>query len=275
VADLLAIGDFARATHLSVKTLRRYHDLGLLVPATVDPRSGYRRYSTEQIPIGHVVRRFRDLDMPLERIRAVLDARDLPTRNRLIAQHLGRLEDALNRTHAAVASLRDLLQGPPPAAAIRHRSEAALPTVAVSETVLAADLSAWFPRALDELHATLAAQRVEAAGPAGAVVSDEFFADERGEITVYLPIDRRVRPVGRAGPLTLPPVELAVLVHAGSHADIDRSYGVLAAHVAHGALAVGGPLRECYLVGRHETTATADWRTEIGWPVFRVGAAPS
>lgn len=275
MSDLLAIGDFARATHLSVKTLRRYHDLGLLVPAAVDARSGYRRYSTEQIPIGHVVRRFRDLDMPLERIRAVLDARDLPTRNRLIAEHLARLEDALNRTHAAVASLRDLLHGPPSAAAIRHRSEPALPTVAVSETVQAADLSAWFPRALDELHAPLAAQRVAAAGPAGAVVSDEFFADERGEITVYLPTDRRVRPVGRAGPLTLPPVELAVIVHAGSHADIDRSYGMLAAHVAHGALAVGGPLRERYLVGRHETTATADWRTEIGWPVFRVGAAPS
>ena len=55
-------------------------------------------------------------------------------------------------------------------------------------------------------------------------------------------------------------------LHTGSHADIDRSYGMLAAHVAYGALAVGGPLRERYLVGRRETTATADWRTEIGWP---------
>jgi DNA-binding transcriptional MerR regulator len=271
VSDLLAIGDFARATHLSVKTLRRYHDLGLLVPAVVDARSGYRRYATEQIPIGHVVRRFRALDMPLERIRAVLDAGDLPTRNRLIAEHLERLEDALNRTHAAVTSLRDLLQGPPRAAAIHHRSEPALLTAAIAETVEAADLSAWFQGALDELRAILAAQEVAEVGPSGAVVSDAFYTDERGEITVYLPTDRHIRPVGRAVAHTLSPIELAVIVHEGPHDDIDRSYGVLAAHVTRGALAVGGPLRERYLVGRHETTATADWRTEIGWPVFQLG----
>jgi DNA-binding transcriptional MerR regulator len=37
----LAIGDFSRMTHLSVKALRHYHDVGLLVPAEVDPASGY------------------------------------------------------------------------------------------------------------------------------------------------------------------------------------------------------------------------------------------
>ena len=69
----LAIGDFSRATHLSVKTLRHYHRLGLLTPAEVDPDSSYRRYSTEQIPTAQVIRRFRDLDMPLDQIGAVLE----------------------------------------------------------------------------------------------------------------------------------------------------------------------------------------------------------
>ena len=43
------IGDFARATHLSVKALRHYHEEGLLAPAEVDPDSGYRRYDLAQI----------------------------------------------------------------------------------------------------------------------------------------------------------------------------------------------------------------------------------
>ena len=46
----LAIGDFSRATHLNIKTLRHYHEVGLLEPSDVDPRSGYRYYSYEQIP---------------------------------------------------------------------------------------------------------------------------------------------------------------------------------------------------------------------------------
>src|ERR1700729_3540952 len=94
-AALLAIGDFSRATQLSVKMLRHYHHLGLLVPAEVDPDSSYRRYSTEQIPTAQVIRRFRDLDMPLEQIGAVLQAPDLDTRNALIADHLARLEQGL------------------------------------------------------------------------------------------------------------------------------------------------------------------------------------
>ena len=32
----LTIGDFSQITHLSVKTLRRYHEAGLLEPDAVD-----------------------------------------------------------------------------------------------------------------------------------------------------------------------------------------------------------------------------------------------
>ena len=70
----LAIGDFSRATHLSVKTLRHYHRIGLLEPADVDQQTGYRRYATDQIPAAQVIRRFRRLDMPLDEIQAVLAA---------------------------------------------------------------------------------------------------------------------------------------------------------------------------------------------------------
>ena len=47
----LSIGDFSRATHLSIKTLRHYHDRGLLAPSEVDPDTGYRRYTTSQIAL--------------------------------------------------------------------------------------------------------------------------------------------------------------------------------------------------------------------------------
>jgi DNA-binding transcriptional MerR regulator len=68
VPGSLTIGDSSRGTILSVKTLRHYHRVGLLQPAEVDPVTGYRRYSTAQIPIAQVIRRFRDLDMPLDEI---------------------------------------------------------------------------------------------------------------------------------------------------------------------------------------------------------------
>src|SRR5262249_25494316 len=61
----LAIGDFSRMTHLSVKALRHYHELGLLEPDEIDPASGYRFYRPGQVQTAQVIRRLRDLGMSL------------------------------------------------------------------------------------------------------------------------------------------------------------------------------------------------------------------
>jgi hypothetical protein len=71
--------------------LRHYHQIRLLVPAEVDPHAGYRRYGTDQIPVAQVIRLFRAVGMPLERIHAVLDAPDLDARYHLIAELLDSL----------------------------------------------------------------------------------------------------------------------------------------------------------------------------------------
>ena len=84
---LLTIGDFSRATLLTIKTLRHYHDTGLLEPAEVDSHTGYRRYLTNQIPQAQMIKRFRELRMPLNEIRQLLASPDGSTRNAIIAAH--------------------------------------------------------------------------------------------------------------------------------------------------------------------------------------------
>jgi len=68
----LTIGEFSKMTYLSVKALRHYHDVGLLTPDMVDPATGYRRYASSQVTTAQAIRRFRDLDMPLDDVRRVL-----------------------------------------------------------------------------------------------------------------------------------------------------------------------------------------------------------
>ncbi|WP_399089690.1 MerR family transcriptional regulator [Streptomyces sp. BBFR2] len=70
-AGLLTIGAFARACRLSPKALRLYDDLGLLIPAHVDPLNGYRRYAPAQLERARLVAWLRRLGMPLARIREV------------------------------------------------------------------------------------------------------------------------------------------------------------------------------------------------------------
>ena len=264
----LSIGDFSRATHLGVKTLRHYHDIGLLEPVDVDTETGYRRYATEQIVTAQIIRRFRDLDLPLDDIHAVLDATDVETRNRVIANHLARLESNLARTQEAVSSLRGLLDGPQSSPAIDHHHVSATSAAVITAIVDKSDALTWYYGAMGELAATLAAQDIRPTGPPGGVYESEFFTDNRGRATVFYPCHSSPRPIGRVTPAVIPSAELATIIHVGPHADLDRSYGALGAYVTQHAIAVDGPIREYYLMGPAETRDESLWRTEVGWPVF-------
>ncbi len=270
-ATTMPIGDFSRATHLTVKTLRHYHRIGLLEPAEVDAGTGYRRYGTDQIQRALIISRFRALDMPLEEIQEVLAAPDLETRNAVIAAHLERLEAALAHTHSAAVSLRGLLTSTaPPSAPIDQMQLPAVTAAAIIATIDAGDdITAWALGALGELHATLQAQGVQEAGPAGGIFADELFTDAHGEATIFVPYTGRMAAVGRAQPVIVPAAELATIVHSGPHTDIDRAYGALAAYVAEHALAVPGPLREYYLTDLASSPDQSQWRTRVGWPIFR------
>jgi len=270
----LAIGDFSRMTHLTVKALRHYHDLGLLVPAEIDASSGYRFYEPAQVQTAQVIRRLRDLGMPLEEIKDVLQAADVSVRNQLMIAHLRRMEAELEQTQAMVASLRSLLERPPEVIAVEHRSVDRVTALAIAGHVAAADLDAWWDEAFRELDAALTVLLVTPTGPRSALYAPEYFANEDGgQVIAYLPVPRDVPPTGRAHTTEIPPTELAVAVHHGTFADLDRTYGALGIYVAEREIGVAGPIREHYLVSAFDTDDEARHRTEIGWPVFRTATA--
>jgi DNA-binding transcriptional MerR regulator/effector-binding domain-containing protein len=271
---MLTIGNFSRATLLTIKTLRHYHDTGLLEAAEVDPQSGYRRYLTSQIPQAQLIKRFRELQMPLSEIRQLLASPEGSSRNAIMAAHLRRLENDLERTRAAVSELRGLLGPPAGPVTISHRHIASMLCAAIGERVDAKHAVAWLSGALAELHLTLANQSRRAVAPPGGLFSDEIFAKGRGAATIYIPCDGPIESIGRVRPYRSPEVEVATIVHSGSHRNIDLAYGALATHVARYELAADGPLREHYMVGPLDTSDESAWRTEIGWPIVRVAERP-
>ena len=283
MASLLTIGEFSRMTHLSVKALRHYHDLGVLEPAAIDSFTGYRSYDTSQVVPAQVIRRLRDLGMPLDSIRAVLTAPDLETRNREIAAHLAQMERQLQQTQATVAGLRALLTGPAARPAIEYRTIPAVTALAAAKVVEAADLVAWGTGAFRVLADALADAGLVAAGPPGALFPGDFFELERSEITVFIPVQPPTGHVSLGGEdaqgdkvrlLEIPAVEAAVAMHEGFLDDSDRTYGALGSVVAERAIGVEGPIREYYVVGPGEDGDESKRRTEICWPVFLTRLTP-
>jgi DNA-binding transcriptional MerR regulator len=271
MATSFGIGEFSRATHLTVKTLRYYHEAGLLAPACVDPHTGYRRYTAEQISLAQIIRRFRSLNMPVGAIHAVLATSDLEVRNELIAAHLRRLEADLSRTQDAVASLRDILAHSAKGRRIERRRIDRTPAAAIRETMRAKDALSWFLGAMTELHATVKAQKLTPTGVAGGIFANSLFSQGRGEATLFIPCKGTVRPTARVSGCVIPHVEIAALVHEGSYSNVDMTYGALATYVARHAVSLNGPIREYYVCGPQDTADETAWRTEIGWPIFHTG----
>jgi len=269
MSHTLSIGDFSLMTHLSIKTLRYYHQVGLLQPVEVDPDTGYRHYGVEQLPTAQIIQRFRDLDMPIDEVKAVLAAPDLATRNALIATHLGRLEGELEQTRQAVQSLRNLLEPAHTPIAVEHRTIPATPAVGIQHVVDRSDLVVWLQGALGELYATIAVQGLQPSGPSGGLFASELFHYERGEVTMFVPLSGTMPTVGRVSPLVVPAAEVAATVHDGALANLQETYGALGVYVATQALGVVGPVREYYLVDARATSDATQWRTQLAWPIFQ------
>jgi len=254
---ILTIGEFSKMTYLSVKALRHYHDVGLLTPVEIDPATGYRRYASSQVATAQAIRRFRELDMPIDDVRRVITAADVTERNRVIVEHLERMRQQLERTQMSVDSLQALLEGAPrqsPDIALRR-----IPETSVLSTVDVVEFDAcseWLERALSDLHVRLDDAGLTVGGPDGALYSDAFFETGAGDVTAFLPV------VGGGGGVTeLPALNVAVLVHDGPFSELDQTYGALGTAVAERGIGALGPIREHYL---DATTTEVCWPVELG-----------
>ncbi|MGW7194384.1 DNA polymerase III subunit beta family protein, partial [Streptomyces sp. NPDC054838] len=133
-----SIGEMARDSGLSVSALRFYDGAGVLVPAWVDPVSGYRWYGPEQLEESRVLARLRRAGMPLADIRLVLagwSGAETDLVRKLLQAHLRRLERGLAEARSEFSTIRALLER-------RENPMTSLRTTTVRSAVSAPELAA-------------------------------------------------------------------------------------------------------------------------------------
>jgi DNA-binding transcriptional MerR regulator len=109
-SGLRGIGEMARACGLTVSSLRFYDRAGVLVPAVVDPVTGYRRYAEHQVRPARLLAGLRRVGMPLADISQVLgQSHDTAAVRRLLEVHLRRLEDGLADARRELSRIHALL----------------------------------------------------------------------------------------------------------------------------------------------------------------------
>jgi len=252
------VDDFSVMTGLSRDELRQYRDLGILDPWHTDAHTGYRLYDTTQVHVAHTIRGLRAGGMAIADLKSLLCADDLNWRNTHIAAQQSDVWSALGPVKPTRARVH-----------ISLRREAPMSAWAVTATVSKPDLAEWITESLQTLSKACHALGVRTAGPCAALLERELFTQQVGQVRFLMPVGDAPPPPEGINSYTLPPIDVAVVVHRGRRDGIDRSYGVLGAYVSDRLEGDEGPIREYYLDG---AAAIGSGRTEICWPIFDTAA---
>ncbi len=111
MSQWIPIGRFAELSGFTVRALRHYESLGLLVPGRVDRASGYRSYRPDQLPDALRVRLLRALEMPLPDVVTVMRAPESPAALELLRVHRTRVASRVGELEQQLARLDEWLHG--------------------------------------------------------------------------------------------------------------------------------------------------------------------
>jgi len=186
------IGEFARRCRLPVSTLRYYDKIGLLTPAVVDPTSGYRRYTADQLSTAVLIGRLRAIGTAPRDIAAVLvggaEAAEV-----LVAERR-RVAGQLRRAERALAELDDLLahRDEQPTHEVELVSLAHEQVAAVPFRVRHTDVASAVLRGIAGLRSALRRAGYQRTGPWGATFPLEITQEVAGYVFAHTsePIDK-------------------------------------------------------------------------------------
>lgn len=275
---LMPIGKFAKASRLSVKSLRNYDESGLLRANHVDPQSGYRYYAVTQLARADAIRSLRMVDMPLALIAETLDGAE-PEES--LMSHLQTLEQQRDELDRQAQELQRRIE----------LKEYALNTEVTIKDHPVQTVAAWrtptshrtifehIPAGFGRVMTYLSEQNVAPASAPFTLLYEAPDADSDGDIAMAVPIAAAftgdtpdTADTASVEIFELPADPTASVMHKGSYGNMGEAYATVVAWIAEHGHNIVGPAREVYFnspadVGEEELL------TEILFPIEPGGEA--
>ena len=272
---MFKIGDFSRLCMVPVSALRFYADIGLFEPQSIDPNSGYRYYTADQLPRLNRILALKDLGLSLDETKVVLDT-DLSAAElrgmlrRAEAESSRRMEQEEIRLDRVRARLRLIeKEGVMPEQEVVVKEVPPLRGLGL-RTVLGSP--AEIGGLIGDGFAGLGMAGAHVSGPPTAVYHDPEFDPDKVDVEVVYPTGvgktgEIVTPGGRRLKETMiPGGVVASLVHAASYESIGDSYQALAGWIGEHGYRISGPCYELYMSGPDEPGPPV---TEIRMPIVK------
>ncbi len=270
---MLRIGDFSRLSRISIRMLRHYDELGLLVPISTDYYTSYRYYSEEQLLIASRITALKEMGFSLATISEILKNYNNPkalsefltikqaevqAQAEEISQRLLLLETAIMRLRKDdnamnynvilktlperyVASVRKIIPS--------YNQEGILWNFLMTETAPIVNL------------------QQACCGASLAVFHDEGFKENDVDVEIQMPIKGQYQNTENVVFKTVPAVEFASATYKGSYDQITAVNQAVADWVNDNGYDFNGAMFCIYHVSPAQTNNPDELVTEVCYPV--------
>jgi DNA-binding transcriptional MerR regulator len=249
---MYSIGEFSTISGIPVRTLRFYHEKGVLMPAAVDMASNYRTYDARNLDVAHVIVALRDLDFSLDDIREILaevgDDDDillhLEKQRASLAEKLQQYREKVHLIDDIIKHLHETRETQKMAEAeleIQERDIEPFMVAGVKMTGSYSDCGKGFATLGRKLGRHIA-------GTPLCLFYDGEYRENDANFEPCLPVRKNVEADG-VSIRELPAAHCVTLLHRGPYEELRHSYARLLKYVKSRGYNVAQPTREVYLKG--------------------------
>ena len=247
---LFGIGEFSQVTGLSAKTLRFYHEKGILVPTSVDEATGYRFYDAGKVEKARVIMRLRQMEFSIEDIARIFHECDDEAN---LLEHLQRqktmLQQRMQDDRDIVRALSEIIARENDAKRLLEAAAFAVEEKSVEPMLIAgirmkgkySECGGAFARLGKAIGRYIC-------GKSLCLYYDGEYRDEDADFEPCFPIRKRVEAAG-ISVRELPGVRCLTLMHRGPYDQLGRSYGKILKYVEEQKRKIALPTREVYVKG--------------------------
>jgi DNA-binding transcriptional MerR regulator/effector-binding domain-containing protein len=250
VVLVFTIGEFSKITGLTVKTLRFYHERGLLVPAWTDKDTGYRYYDFRQIDRARIITQLRGLEFSLEQISGILancedeaDVLDFLERQRAV------LEERMRQYRGIVTTLQKIIHNEREARMAMQNATFEVEEKTVGPLLIAGvRMTGRYSesgKGFAKIGRSLARH---ISGKCFLLHYDAEYKEGDADFETCMPV-RKGKVVEGITVRELPGGHCVTLLHKGPYQELGRSYAKVLAYVKKKGYESVLPTREVYLKG--------------------------
>lgn len=269
---MLKIGDFSKLSRISIRMLRHYDQMGLLMPETIDPFTKYRYYSEGQLPLASRIHALKDMGFGLKTIVEILETYGDPEafRSFLRVRH-SEMQAQLEKTNRQLLMLETTLNR------IGKEDQSMNYTVVLKEmpqrrvASLRKVIPAYDQESLlwNQMMEELKPQQVKMANPCYglAVFHDEGYKESDVDVEIQISLDGEYEDTENVVFKTVPKMTIASATYQGSYEQLTDVNMAVANWVRDNHYTFHGASFCIYHVSPAQTEDPSEYVTEVCFPV--------